>query len=213
VTLPSPALLVITDRRQCRLPLAHVIEQACLGGCRWISLREKDLPAGDQLAQARLLLPIVRRFVGARLSIHGDATIAAVARVDGLHLAAGSDPAVSRRIVGRDALVGISVHSAEEAASLDRRLVDYVIAGPAFETASKPGYGPALGATGIAAIARASAVPVIAIGGIEPVAIPALLSAGAAGIALMGSVMRAPSPATVVRRALAAFVRCAAPQP
>jgi thiamine-phosphate pyrophosphorylase len=49
---------------------------------------------------------------------------------------------------------------------VDPAPLDYVIAGPVFETASKPGYGPALGPEGLAGIVKASRVPVIAIGGV-----------------------------------------------
>src|SRR5579862_4562087 len=48
VRLPDPALLVVTDRRQARRPLAEVVGAALTAGCRWISLREKDLPDDEQ---------------------------------------------------------------------------------------------------------------------------------------------------------------------
>ncbi len=98
---------------------------------------------------------------------------------DGVHLAAGSDANEARRLLGKDALIGLSIHGAEEARAVDARSVDYVIAGPVFETASKPGYGPALGPDGLALIAKASPVPVIAIGGIDPENAPDCRAAGA----------------------------------
>ncbi len=73
-------------------------------------------------------------------------------------------------------------------------MVDYVLAGPAFETASKPGYGPELGRKGLAAIARAARVPVLAIGGINTARVADLIAEGAAGVGVMGSVMRAADP-------------------
>jgi thiamine-phosphate pyrophosphorylase len=80
-----------------------------------------------------------------------------------------------------------------------------MIAGPAYETASKPGYGPALGPTGIAAITAASNIPVVAIGGIVPDTVPELLAAGARGIAVMGAVMRSDDPGQAIERLLAAM--------
>ncbi len=197
-------LLLVTDRRQARLPLAAVVAQACASGCRWISLREKDLPQDAQVTLARRLLPIARRH-GTRLTVHGGAAVSRAAGVDGVHLAAGCDPTAARAVIGPEALLGISVHSVGEAQALDPGLVDYAVAGPAFATASKPGYGPALGAAGIAAIARASAVPVIAIGGIGPAAVGRMLRAGASGVAVMGSVMRADAPGGEVAALLRAF--------
>jgi len=197
VRLPAPPLLLVTDRTQARLPLDEVIERGCAGGCRWVSLREKDLPADAQIALAGKLKPIAQR-CGARLMLHGEPGLAQAARVDGVHLPAHGDAAAARALLGSHALIGISIHSVAEATALDPAAVDYAIAGPMFPTASKPGYGPALGPEGLAAICRAAAVPVIAIGGIEADNVTQVMAAGAAGIAVMGSVMRAAEPENVI---------------
>jgi thiamine-phosphate pyrophosphorylase len=204
MTLPTPPLLLVTDRAQARLPLTEVIERACAGDCRWVSLREKDLPADEQIALAGKLKPIAER-CGARLMLHGTAGLAQAARVDGVHLPAHGDAAAARALLGPRALIGISIHSAAEAAALDPAAVDYAIAGPMFPTASKPGYGPALGPAGLAAICRAAVVPVLAIGGVEADNVPTVIAAGAAGIAVMGSVMRAENPTKLTKNLLAAI--------
>ena len=196
--LPEPPLLVITDRRQARGPLPDIMRAACEAGCRWFSIREKDLSPDEQIALARELVPIVRSF-GARVMLHGEPRIAEVAGLDGFHLSAGSNAADARAALGPERLVGISGHSAAEAAKLDPTLVDYAIAGPAYETESKPGYGPALGAERIAEIVAAAAVPVLAIGGIRSDKIGDLARANVAGIAVMGSIMRADAPADEVK--------------
>jgi thiamine-phosphate pyrophosphorylase len=201
--IPDPPLFVVTDRRQAVLPLGDILEAAFGAGCRWASLREKDLPQDEQFALLRTLLPIARKW-RARLTVHGEVAAAGAA---GLHLAAGSDPTAARTSLPPDALVGISIHSAAEARTLDPVLVDYAIAGPTFETASKPGYGPALGTEGLRAIVQAARVPIIAIGGIEPARVAEVLRAGAAGIAVMGSVMRSHDPAGEVRALLAEVQR------
>ena len=86
--LPDPPLLLVTDRRQARRPLAEVVGAALAAGCRWVSLREKDLPEDEQVPLARSLLPLVRRH-GARLMVHGEATLAKLAGADGVHLPSG----------------------------------------------------------------------------------------------------------------------------
>jgi thiamine-phosphate pyrophosphorylase len=204
VRLPNPPLLLVTDRTQARLPLDQVVERACAGGCRWVSLREKDLPADAQLALAQSLIPIAQRF-GARLTLHGDAELARAARLDGVHLSATSDAVAARAMLGPPVLIGISIHSAAEATTLDPAVVDYAVAGPTYLTASKPGYGPALGLAGLAAICRAARVPVVAIGGIDPENAAAVMAAGAAGIAVMGSVMRADDPYRAIENLLTAL--------
>lgn len=202
--LPDPPLLVVTDRRQARRPLEGVIEAALAGGCRWISLREKDLPADEQMLLARALLPIVHQY-GAVLTLHGDGALARLSGIDGVHLPAGSNAAVGRADIRAEKLLGVSIHTKAEAASVDPAWADYAVAGPVYETASKPGYGPQLGFAGLADIVRAARVPVIAIGGVDPTRIGDIVAAGAAGVAVMGGIMRAADPAQEVRALVAAL--------
>jgi thiamine-phosphate pyrophosphorylase len=209
--LPDPPLLVVTDRHQARLPLAEVVAAACAAGCRWVSLREKNLAAEDQVELARSLLPIARRH-RALLTLHGEAELAREAQVDGVHLSAGSDAAAARRMLGPRKLIGVSLHSITEAEMLDPDVIDYAIAGPAFETPSKPGYGPEIGRKGLAEIAAAARVPILAIGGLNAARAAEVLAVGPAGIAVMGSIMRSPDPGREVR-ALVAIVASARVQP
>jgi thiamine-phosphate pyrophosphorylase len=191
--LPDPPLLVITDRRQARRPLADVVTTALAAGCRWLSLREKDLPEDEQVALVRTLLRLARRH-GATLTLHGEAALAEACDADGVHLPAGSDPIVARQMLGREKLIGVSIHTAGEAEAIDPAIVDYAIAGPAFETASKPGYGPEIGRKGLGEIASAARVPILAIGGLNVTRAAEVLAVGPAGIAVMGGVMRAADP-------------------
>jgi thiamine-phosphate pyrophosphorylase len=196
--LPDPPLLVITDRHQARLPLAQVVEATLAAGCRWLSIREKDLSEDDQMALARGLLPIARRH-GAFITLHGDAALASACGVDGVHLPADSDANAARKMLGTDRLIGVSLHTVTEAEAVDPDVVDYAIAGPAFETPSKPGYGPEIGRKGLAEIAHAARVPVLAIGGLNVTRAAEVLAAGPAGIAVMGGVMRSVDPGQEVR--------------
>ena len=207
--LPAPPLLLITNRQQAGGNISSVAEAAFSAGCRWLSLREKDLPEIEQRFLLRELLHLAQRH-HAKIVLHGDPKIARDAGAGGVHLPAGSDVTEARGLLGQDALIGLSIHGAEEARAVDGTLVDYVIAGPVFETQSKPGYGPALGPDGLALIVKASPVPVVAIGGIEAENISDCLLAGAAAVAVMGSVMRAKDPADEVTELIAALM---APQP
>ena len=200
--VPDPALLLVTDRHQARRPLAEIITAALAAGCRWVSLREKDLPEDEQVPLLRALLPIARRH-GARLMLHGEAALAMLAGADGVHLPSGSDPAAARALMGPGLLIGVSIHTATEAEAIDPQAADYALAGPAFETPSKPGYGPEIGRKGLAEIARAARVPVLAIGGINAARVADVIAAGCAGVAVMGGVMRAADPAREIRALIA----------
>ena len=202
--LPSPPLLLITDRQQARGDICAIAEAAFSAGCRWLSLREKDLPQAQQVELLRELLDRAQQF-RAKVTLHGDPALAQQARAHGVHLSAGSDAIAARRVLGKNALIGLSVHGVEEARNVDVKRVDYVIAGPVFETQSKPGYGPALGPEGLALIAKACPVPVVAIGGIDPQNASECRLAGGAGIAVMGGIMRAENPAEVVAQLIGAL--------
>ena len=202
--LPRPPLLIVTDRNQTRAPLQDLLAACFAAGCRWASVREKDLTPAEQIALAERLLPIARRW-HARLTLHGDPAVAQDAGLDGVHLAAGANLHRARAMLGSDALIGISIHEVEDAAGLDGGAVDYAVAGPAYVTASKPGYGPAIGPGGVGEICRATAVPIIAIGGITAGAVQDMHVAGAVGVAVMGGVMRAHDPAREVKNLIAAL--------
>jgi thiamine-phosphate pyrophosphorylase len=202
VRLPKPPLLLITDRRQARWPLVEIVARTITVGCRWVSVREKDLSEGEQITLIRTLLPIASRH-GARVSLHGEAALAKLANADGLHLSARSNPLVARELLGADKLIGVSIHTVTEAEAIDPGVVDYAIAGPAFETVSKPGYGPEIGHKGLAEIATAARVPILAIGGINVTRAAEVLAVGAAGIAVMGGVMRAADPQQEMKALLA----------
>ena len=203
--LPVPPLLVISDRRQATRPLGKIAEAAFAGGCRWFSLREKDLVPVERRALLGALVVIGRRY-GATLTIHDDLEAMIHAGAGGVHLPGGASPAAARaRLPG--ALIGASAHSAEEASVLLSAGADYVTVSPVFITASKPGYGPAIGLDGLAQIVARVSGPVIALGGITAANAPLCLSAGAHGVAVMGEVMRAAAPRAMVEAILAAMSR------
>ena len=193
------------------MPIRNIAAAAFAAGCRWFSLREKDLSAPERRQLLTELVALARGF-GAVVTAHDDVEGVAAAGAGGVHLPAGSDPAAARRRLPR-ALIGISAHSADEAAARLREGADYVTISPIFLTVSKPGYGPALGLEGLAAAAAAAGGPVVALGGITPAAAGACLAAGAAGIAVMGEVMRAADPSRVVAAFLAALAAATLQRP
>ena len=202
--IPAPPLLLVTDRHHASGDLPDIAESAFSAGCRWLSLREKDLPASEQIHLLREIMRLGERHA-ARVTLHGKAELAREAGAHGVHLSGGSDTVEARRLLGDDALIGLSIHTVDEARTAKAGTTDYVIAGPVYETASKPGYGPTLGTNGLARIVQACAVPVVAIGGITPENARECRAAGAAGIAVMGGVMRAKNPAGSVTQLIAAL--------
>jgi thiamine-phosphate pyrophosphorylase len=201
VSLPDPPLLVITDRRQARRPLEDIAEAAFAGGCRWLSLREKDLPAAERLALLRRLVACGARF-GAVVGVHDDIAAAIAASAGAMHLPDGTSAQAARARVGSAVLIGVSAHDAAGMARAAAEGADYATVSPVFLSASKPGYGPALGLTALSAMTREAALPVLALGGIDARTIESVVAAGVTGVAVMGAVMAAGDPA----RAVAALV-------
>jgi thiamine-phosphate pyrophosphorylase len=198
--LPGPPLLVISDRHQARRPLEEVVEAVFAGGCRWFSLREKDLPPEERRALLGELIALGRR-LGAVVTAHDDIEAVVATGADGVHLPSGGSPAAARARLPA-AVIGASAHSAEEAAALLWAGADYVTVSPIFVTASKPSYGPALGLEGLARIVAQAPGPVVALGGITPANAALCLSAGVRGVAVMGEIMRAVDPQATVEQIL-----------
>ena len=201
--LPDPPLLVISDRRQARLPLERIAEAVFAGGCRWFSLREKDLPPAERRLLLSRLMAIGRDW-GATVGVHDDVETAALSGAGAVHLPTGGNPAAARARLA-EALIGVSAHSPAEAAAAFAAGADYVTASPVFATASKPGYGPVLDAGGLASIVAAAPGPVVALGGIGARNAAACLAAGAAGVAVMGAIMRAGDPRATIEALLQAI--------
>ncbi|ADD44892.1 thiamine phosphate synthase [Stackebrandtia nassauensis] len=183
-----PRLLILTDASACPRPLPEQIALALDAGARAFVLREKGLPPARRRALAQRLEPPLTE-AGAKLII-SDPTWT----VDACHLSA-----LARAPRPRPDLVGRSAHTGQS----DDPNADYVTFSPIYPTASKPGYGPALGPEGLAEYCASSRVPVYALGGVETGERAAeCRAAGAHGVAVMGAVMRAEDPATVVRELL-----------
>lgn len=195
-------VVVVTDRAAAEARgrlLVDVVAAAVDGGADAVLLREKDLPAPERRRLAVALREITGDR-GAALWVAGDAALAAATGADAVHLAAADawpDP-VAGLARGR------SCHTVAELRAAAVAGADHVTYSPVFPTPSKPGYGPPLGLAGLAAGCRAvPGLAVVALGGIEPGRAAGCRRAGAAGVALMGAVMRAADPAAVVRAVVA----------
>ncbi|MGH6881222.1 thiamine phosphate synthase [Hypericibacter sp.] len=199
-TLPSPPLMVITNRHM-TADLLATVEDALHGGARWILMREKDMKQPAKLELARQLKALTDRH-SAHLGVNSDRTTALSIGAAGLHLPADQ---LDRGEREPGLLMGASVHDAKEAEAAVVAGVDYLLLAPIFATESKPMHRPPLGLDGLRAIAEAVPLPVIALGGINPERASACLEAGAAGIAAMGAVMRAADAGAVVRAFLKAM--------
>lgn len=206
-------LYLITDRKLInQANLAAVCEAALAAGAAFsnpnpvaLQLREKDLDAGPMLELALGLKAICRRW-NARLLISERLDVALAAGADGVHLPAKSiPPAAARRLLGPQALIGISTHSRAEIDQGAAAGADFAVFGPVYPSISKPGYDRAVGLEGLRAACQGAPIAVFALGGITPPRCAQLGGAGARGGALIGAIMKAQRPAAVTTEMLQAL--------
>jgi len=190
---------LVTDRAH-QDPIEQA-RRAVDAGVDLIQVRERDLETSELAA---LVSQIVRIAGGSstRVVVNDRLDVALACEAHGVHLRGDSvSPARARSIAPPGFLIGRSVHALDEAMAV-APYVDYLIAGTVFPTSSKPGRTELLGTAGLAAIAAAVRVPVLAIGGIAVERVADISAAGAAGIAAVRLFTDAERPIKEVIRAL-----------
>jgi thiazole tautomerase (transcriptional regulator TenI) len=159
-------------------------------------LREKAWTARELMEGTRLL--IAAGVPPQRIVVNDRADVAVAAGVRGAHLAWHSLDVREVKRLFPQLRVGKSVHDEAEAVQAEAEGADYVLFGHIFATASKPGL-PARGLAALQSLASRVKVPVIAIGGVTPERVPAVLQAGAAGVAVMSGIMKAADPVSAAQ--------------
>jgi thiamine-phosphate diphosphorylase len=199
------SLIVITDPGCGEgRTILDVVRGALRGGAPSIQLRGKEMAAREQVELARALLAETRA-AGALLWVNDRLDVALAAGADGAHLGQDDLPVeAARRISPPGFLLGISAETPELAVAAERGGADYVGTGPVYETGSKADAGSAIGLGRIAEVASAVGIPVVGIGGIAAANAGEVVRSGAAGVAVISAVMRAPDPEQAVRDLLGA---------
>ena len=198
-----PILCLVTDRAASRLPLPEVVAIAVASGVDWIQVRERELedrPLLDQVDR-------IRRAAGgrARVLVNRRVDVALAAGADGVHLGwNGMAPETARQLLGGDALIGIATHQPGELEEVAAESLSYAHLAPIFQPLSKAQSRPPLGLDALRVAAR-HGVPILAQGGIEMENARSCIEAGAAGVAVTGSILSCDDPAAAtvaLRKAL-----------
>lgn len=168
-------------------PLESVV-QAIAGGARLIQYRDKINTRRVMYENAKRLREITAK-VGATLIINDQIDLALAVGADGVHLGQGDLPiGTARKILGSEAIVGISTHTLEEAVIAEQQGANYIGFGPLFKTNTKHDTRSPTGIAAITQISQRVKIPLFAIGGIEKTHLPAIFSAGANGVAAISAV-------------------------
>jgi len=193
-------LAAITDRKSLDSELLSFVERALAAGLDWIQIREKDLSgqALFELCRAAARLPNPH---GAKLFVNGRADVALATALHGVHLPSDAPaPSAFRPCVWSGFQIGVSCHSLEDLKEAERGGADYAFYSPVFASASKPGYGPAVGLDALTRACAAVQIPVLALGGVTAENAHECVAAGAAGVAGISLFQRATDLPDVIAR-------------
>ena len=191
-----------------------VIAEAVAGGVTAVQLRDKTASTREVyelvIAAARLTRGRCLLFVDDRVDVFLAARTGGV-RVDGVHVGQSDLPAEAvRRLIGPDALLGLTANTPAHFAAahcLPNGTVDYFGVGVIRPTATKANHPEPLGVAGFAALAAATPIACVAIGGIRLDDTAALKTAGAAGLAVVSAICAAGDPQGATRQFVDAWAR------
>jgi thiamine-phosphate pyrophosphorylase len=178
----------------------HVLPAALRGGVDMVQLRDKELD-DDSLLEAAARFRAICEEHGALFWLNDRPDLALAAGADGVHVGQDDEsPEAVRERVGKDLLIGLSTHSAEQFDAALGSEADQLSVGPVWETPTKAGR-PATGLDYVRhAAARGGARPWFAIGGIDETNIGEVVGAGARRVVVLRAIRDADDPEAAARR-------------
>jgi thiamine-phosphate pyrophosphorylase len=205
--LADVRLCVLVSVGGCAASLEWTIAEAAAGGTAMIQLREKGLDDRTLLERARRTRAATRE-ARVLFVLNDRPDIARLAEADGVHLGQEDLPVKdARRIVGPDALIGVSTHNISQ---VHRAVLDgasYLGVGPTFASGTKE-FEALAGVEFVRQAAAATSLPAFAIGGIGPDTVGAAVAAGARRVAAGQAVCQADDPRRVAAELARATAGC-----
>ena len=184
--------------------LADLAQLCARGGATLVQLRDKVSETRAMVEEARAIKAALAP-LGVPFVVNDRIDVALAAKADGVHLGP-DDMAIedARALLGRDAIIGLSIKSVAEADAAPLDLIDYVGSGGVYVTLSKQQKNPPIGPQGLARIIaalhrRAPHLPVVGIAGIDAGNAAEVIGAGAEGVAVISALSLSPDPAAAAR--------------
>lgn len=169
-----------------------------------VQLRDKQGTTRVMIEEARDVMAVLKPR-GVPLLINDRVDVALVAGAQGVHIGWDDmDPADARRLLGKDAIIGLSIKTAEQAAAAPLDLLNYVAIGGVYATTSKDNVSSPIGVDGLRELvglirARRPGYPICAIAGITAGNAGDVVAAGADGVAVISALSLAKDPAAAAR--------------
>lgn len=185
-------LYLVTDRTLMSTgTLPEAVEQAILGGCTMVQLREKDISSLEFYRQAMEVKQITDQY-HVPFIINDRVDIAMAVKADGVHIGQSDVPAaVARKLIGTDMLLGVSSASVREAIRAANDGADYLGIGAMFPTGTKPDAN-LVSMEELQKIRQAVKLPIVAIGGINKENASLLNHTGIDGLAIASAIIAQP---------------------
>ncbi len=182
-------LYVIIDLKVARGDVSKITEDVIKGGANLIQLRAKEVSTSEFLRAGTEIERICRKS-GTPFIINDRVDVALALDSDGVHLGQDDMPvSIARKLIGRKKLIGLSVHSLEEAKSSYLEKPDYIGVGPVFFTRTKTSAGSPVGTELIRDIKKEVNIPLVAIGGINTENVDEVINAGADAVAVCSAIL------------------------
>lgn len=181
-------LYAVTDRsRLGKLSLLQAVEEALSNGVTLLQLREKNMPDGELLVLAKKMKTLADNY-GVPLIINDRVDIAVSSGADGVHIGQ-QDGSVeeARKVLGPNKILGVTTRSVKQALQAEAAGADYLGVGAMFPSTTKDTASITPLET-VKAIAAATRLPFVVIGGIQESNIRTLKGLGAAGAAVVSAI-------------------------
>jgi thiamine-phosphate pyrophosphorylase len=197
---------LVTDQTLCLgRPLASIVADAVRAGVACVQLREKIASTREFLNQALALKPVLAS-AGIPLIINDRVDIALAAGADGVHLGQSDMPYdAARRLMGPDAIIGLSVETWADVAAAQNLDVAYLGVSPVFATPTKTDTRSPWGLDGLTRIRAYSRHSLVAIGGLNAANAKEIIRAGADAVAVVSAICSAEDPFTAARNLVHCF--------
>jgi thiamine-phosphate pyrophosphorylase len=192
-------LYLVTDRElMSSATVEESVEQAVLGGCTLVQLREKKISSADFYETAVKVREITAR-LGVPLIINDRADIALAVDADGVHVGRDDLPVRTvRRIIGPDKIVGVSADNLAESLDAAEGGADYLGVGAMYATGTKTDAN-ITGMEELRRIRSAVSLPIVVIGGINKDTVANFRDTGVDGLAVVSAIVARPDVAGAAR--------------
>ena len=186
-------LYLVTDPELCsQHGLLETVRDAVRGGVTAVQLRDKTATTSALVKMGRDIATGLAD-TGVPLIVNDNVEAAIAIGADGIHVGQGDMKVEEvRQLVGPDMILGLSCETVEDAIQTPTDIVDYIGVSPVFATPTKNDHSLAVGIEGLRAIAAATPVPAVAIGGLKSHHFEAIFENGADGVAVVSAICGQP---------------------